>query len=127
MYAEAASGRAVRVVGAETVRWPLVHRDDLAGLYRLALENASPGESYIGSAIDGVPVGQLARAFSRSLRGHEISPMIIAEQDAVAEFGSWAAGYARDQLQSGEKARQILGWKPVHLDPLREIAQLRNL
>lgn len=126
MYAEAASGRAVRIVGAETVRWPLVHQDDLADLYRLALEKASPGDSYIGSAIDGVPVGQLARAFSRSLCGQEMAPVITSEQDAVAELGSWAAGYGRDQLQSGDKARRKLGWRPVHLEPLQEIARLRN-
>jgi nucleoside-diphosphate-sugar epimerase len=126
MYAEAAGGRAVRVVGAETVRWPLVHHDDLAVLYRLALEQASPGDSFIGAAITGVSVGQIARALSRSLSGHEEAPMIITEQDAIAEFGSWAAGYGRDQLQSGEKARRILGWNPVHLDPLSEIARLGN-
>lgn len=127
MYAEAAGGRAVRVIGAETVRWPLVHQDDLAVLYRLALERASPGDSYLGSAVNGVPVGQIARAFSRSLSGHEQAPMIISEKEAIVEFGPWAAGYARDQLQSGEKARRVLGWDPVHLDPLSEIARLHNL
>ena len=124
MYAEAAGGQAVRVVGAETVRWPLVHRDDLAVLYRLALEKAPAGECYIGAAITGVPVGQIARAFSRRFRGCDQDPLVITEQDAVTEFGSWAAGYGRDQLQSGDKARRTLGWQPSHLDPLHEIAQL---
>ncbi len=37
---DAAEGRPVRVVGSENVRWPLVHCDDLAALYALALEKA---------------------------------------------------------------------------------------
>src|SRR5262249_44308791 len=35
---DAVERNAVRVVGGENVRWPLVHRDDLAALYALALE-----------------------------------------------------------------------------------------
>jgi nucleoside-diphosphate-sugar epimerase len=124
MYQEAAAGRAVRVVGAESVRWPLVHCDDLAALYRLALEKAPAGDSYIGCAITGVAVGQIARAFARLRTSGDQAPLVMSEEDAVAEFGDWAIGYGRDQLQSGQKAQRTLGWKPFHLDPLAEIAQL---
>jgi hypothetical protein len=34
-----------------------------------------------------------------------------------------ARGYGRDQHQSGAKARRVLGWEPVRIDPEREIAQ----
>jgi nucleoside-diphosphate-sugar epimerase len=126
MYREAATGRAVRVVGAASVRWPLVHRDDLAVLYRLALGKAAVGDSYMGCAITGVPVGQIARAFMRALRDDDRAPVVMSEADAVAEFGHWAVGYGCDQVQSGQKAQQALGWKPLHLDPLNEIAQLEK-
>jgi nucleoside-diphosphate-sugar epimerase len=123
-YSEAIGRKAVRVVGSEHVRWPLVHSDDLAVLYRLALEDAMPGESYIGSAIDGLPVGFIARAFTARLKGSKAAPEVLSETDAVTEFGHWAAGYARDQLQSGGKARRQLGWTPAHTDPLKDIATL---
>jgi nucleoside-diphosphate-sugar epimerase len=44
---------AIRVVGSEAVRWPLVHSEDLAILYALALERAPAGSSYIGAAVEG--------------------------------------------------------------------------
>jgi nucleoside-diphosphate-sugar epimerase len=40
--ADAIERDAVRVVGSEDVRWPLVHSEDLAALYRLALEVSAP-------------------------------------------------------------------------------------
>src|SRR5688572_8326919 len=49
---------AVRVVASERVRWPLVHAEDLADLYALALECAPPRSSYIGAAIDGLANGR---------------------------------------------------------------------
>ena len=54
---EAAADETVRVVANEAVRWPLVHAEDLAELYALALERARPGSSYIAAAIEGLPVG----------------------------------------------------------------------
>ena len=42
---DARAGGSIRIVGNEAVRWPLVHRDDLAELYALALDAAPPGSS----------------------------------------------------------------------------------
>ena len=60
------------VVGGEHVRWPLVHREDLADLYLLALNEELREQSYIGAAIPGLPVGRLARAIAQrfGLRDH---------------------------------------------------------
>ena len=52
--ADAVERDAVRVVAGERVRWPLVHAEDLASLYALALESAPARSSYIGAAIDGL-------------------------------------------------------------------------
>jgi hypothetical protein len=86
-----------------------------------------PGESYIGCAINGIRVGLIARAFMARFRGSAAAPTVISVGQAIAEFGHWAGGYARDQLQSGEKARRRLGWRPAHTDPLNEITALPNL
>jgi nucleoside-diphosphate-sugar epimerase len=121
---DAAERRAVRVVASERVRWPLVHADDLATLYALALERAPAGSSYIGAALDGFPVGRIARAFARRAGTADQPPQIVSADDIAAELGEWARGYALDQRLSGAKARWELGWQPRHLDPEREIAAL---
>jgi nucleoside-diphosphate-sugar epimerase len=123
-YRDAIERAAVRVVGGETVRWPLVHRDDLAALYALVLENSPPGESYLGVAVDGLAVGRIARAYARRFRTPHADPEVISADDIAAELGSWARGYALDQRQSGAKARTTLRWAPQHLDPVGEIGAL---
>lgn len=122
--ADAAAGRAVKVVAGENIRWPLVHTDDLAHLYALALERAPPRSSYVGAAIEGFPVGRIARAFAKHFRVPDHAPQIVSVEEIVSELGEWARGYALDQHLSGEKARAELGWRPLHLDPEREIAGL---
>lgn len=123
-FEDARGRRAVRVVGGEQVRWPLVHAEDLAVLYRLVLEGGAPGQSYLGVAIEGIPVGRLARAFARRFATPDPEPEIVSQDVAAAELGEWARGYGYDQRQSGEKARRELGWRPRHLDPEAEIAAL---
>ncbi len=118
---DAIERNAVRVVGGEQVHWPLVHADDLAVLYRLALEKSAPGESYIGAAITGVPVGRIARAYAHRYGTRRSDPEVISADQIAAELGEWARGYALHQWQSGEKARRGLGWRPLHLDPESEI------
>jgi nucleoside-diphosphate-sugar epimerase len=119
---DAAGRDAVRVVGSEAVRWPLVHGDDLAALYALALEHAPPGESYIGASVDALAVGEIARVFARRHGTAHEAPQIISPAAIAAELGEWARGYALDQRLSGEKAMRELGWRPRHLDPLSEIS-----
>ena len=119
---DALSRNAVRVVESEAIRWPLVHCEDLAVLYRLALESGVAGQSYIGAAIDGMAVGRIARAYARRFATPSPDPEIIDVEHAVAEFGEWARGYALDQHLSGDKARRNLRWVPRHLDPEKEIA-----
>ncbi|MBV9560111.1 MAG: NAD-dependent epimerase/dehydratase family protein [Bradyrhizobium sp.] len=121
---DARDGRPIRIVADEAIRWPLVRADDLARLYALALERAASGSSYIGAAIDGVPVGAIVRAFARRFGTGEPKLDIVSEAAIAAELGAWARGYARDQLLSDAKARRELGWKPQHLDPVGEILAL---
>ena len=115
---------AVRVVASKQVRWPLVHSEDLASLYALALERAPARSSYIGAAIDGFAVGRIARAFAGRFGTRLPEPQIISTDAIAAELGEWARGYALDQRLSGARARRELGWKPGHLDPEAEIAGL---
>jgi nucleoside-diphosphate-sugar epimerase len=121
---DAVERNAVRVVGSENVRWPLVHADDLATLYALALERAPARSVYIGAANDGVAVGRIARAFAKRFATRNQDPQIISTDAAAAEWGEWARGYARDQRLSGAKAQRELGWQPKYLDVERAIRTL---
>lgn len=115
------AGCPTRIVGGEHVHWPLVHADDLAVLYRLVLERGTAGASYNGAAIDGLPVGSIVRAIARRFG---LPKLQIVSADAIAaEKGEWARGYGLDQQMSGGRARRELGWRPSHLDPLRELAE----
>jgi nucleoside-diphosphate-sugar epimerase len=122
--ADARQRHAVRLVGAAQVSWPLVHRDDLADLYRRVLEAGAPGESYLGAAIEGLSVGRIAQAFARRFATPSLEPEVVSADEIAAELGSWARGYARSQRLSGAKARRYLGWAPMHLDPESEIAAI---
>jgi nucleoside-diphosphate-sugar epimerase len=115
---------AIRVVAGEDVRWPLVHSEDLAELYALALERAPARSSYIGAAIEGFPVGRIAHAFAKRFGTRQQQPQIISADAIATELGEWARGRGLDQRLSGEKARADLGWNPKHLDPEGEIARL---
>jgi len=115
---------AIRVVGSEAVRWPLVHSEDLASLYALALEHAPARSSYIGAAVDGLAVGRIARAFAKRFGTRQGEPEIVSTDAIAAELGEWARGRGLDQRLSGAKARRELGWQPKHLDPEGEIARL---
>jgi nucleoside-diphosphate-sugar epimerase len=114
----------VRVVGSEAVRWSLVHSEDLATLYALALEKAPARSNYIGAAIEELAVGRIARALAKRFGTRRQEPEIITTEAIAAELGEWAKGYALDQRLSGAKAQHELGWKPRHFYPEREIAML---
>jgi len=111
----------VRVVGGESIRWPLVHRDDLAELYVLLLENGSRGDVYNGSTIEGMKIGTITRTIAKRL-GIHTAPVICDIETAKAEMGWWADGYVIDQQMSGQKAKRELGWRPQHLDVIADIA-----
>jgi nucleoside-diphosphate-sugar epimerase len=121
---EAIEGRAIRIFGAANVRWPLVHSQDLAQLYALALERGGARESYIGSAIDGLSMGRIGQAFAKRFGVLDRKSLIVSADELAAERGEWARGFALDQQLSGEKARRTLGWNPQHLDPEDEIASI---
>jgi nucleoside-diphosphate-sugar epimerase len=110
----------VRVVGSERVRWALIHRQDLANLYVLALERGVHGTSYNAAVGEGMPVGSIARAIANRF-GVSEAPILRSADEVAAELGDWARGYALDQQMSGAAAQRDLGWHPVYTDPIAEL------
>ena len=101
-----------RYVGDSAVRWPMVHVDDLADLFVLAVERAAPGSLLHAVAEEGVPVTELARAAARAAGVQdEVRPW--PREEATAQLGAaFAEALALHQVCSGDRARRQLGWQP---------------
>jgi nucleoside-diphosphate-sugar epimerase len=97
-------------IGDGTNRWPAVHRLDAARLYRLALENGTPGARYHAIADEDIPFRQIAEAIGRGLGVPVVSK---TAQEAADHFGWFAAFAGLDVPASSAKTRQKLEWKPV--------------
>lgn len=121
MTADAREREHIRVVGHERVRWPLVHRVDLAELYALMLERGKQGASYNAAGIVSMEVGKIARALAKRY-GKSTCLEALPVDQAVRELGSWAKGFALDQQMSSARAMAELGWSPTHTDILSELS-----
>ena len=111
-FLEAAkSGRPPQIAGDGRARWPLVHREDLAQLYALALERGEQGADYHGVAESGVSVAEVAGTIARRFGAPD--PVTVPVEEVVAERGAWAACEAWDQTMAAPATRARLGWQPA--------------
>lgn len=103
---------AARFVGTGQNRWPVVFIEDLADLYRRAVESAPAKTVLLGVAPSAFTVLEIARAASEGAgaNGRTTSwPLDIARQ----ELGAFADALAIDQARlSGRRAEETLGWTP---------------
>ena len=125
MHASAREHGATRHVGDGRNRWTTVHADDLADLYRLALERAPAASIFNGVHGAPVPLVEIARAASEGAG----AAGRVAEwplDDARRSLHGLADAIACDQVVSGELAVSELGWRPSRpsiLDELRSCAR----
>ena len=94
-------------VGDGTQRWPAVHRDDAATLFRLALEQAPPGSVLHAVGDEGDPMRAIAEVIGRRLG-------VPVESAAAENFGPLGAIFAADQPSSSALTQQRFGWRPTH-------------
>ena len=105
------AGNPIRVVGSYETIWPLVHVDDLAALYALAITQSATAPDYLGVADVGLPVRSLIQKVSQDVKKPARIELVSVAQ-AVLEKGEWAAGQARSQRIVSGKAQKDLGWHP---------------
>lgn len=111
----------VEVWGSLNTRWPVVHHQDLASAYRLAVEHGIAGEAYNVSAQDGVKVGDIIEAIGKRF-GVKLSPRIRSQEESTLEYDDyWAIGSALDQQMSGQKIKDAFNWVPKISDIIKEI------
>ncbi len=101
-------------VGDGEQRWPAVHRDDAASLFRLALEQAPPGSALHAVGDQADPMRAIAEVIGRRLG--------VPVDSAPAEtFGPLGAIFAVDQPSSSALTRQRFGWNPIHPSLLEDL------
>jgi len=111
MFASAGEEGAARYVGAGTNRWSLVHREDLAVLYRRIVEERAGG---IFHGVDGKPtlVGEVARAASEAA-GAGGATRGVSVEEARNSLGPLAEAMVLDQALVTRRADEV-GWRPSH-------------
>lgn len=101
-------------VGDGAQRWPAVHRDDAASLFRLALEQAAPGSVLHAVGDEGDPMRVIAEVIGRRLG-------VPVESAPAENFGPLGTIFAADQPSSSALTRQRFGWQPTHPTLLEDL------
>ncbi|MEV0136073.1 SDR family oxidoreductase [Dactylosporangium sp. NPDC050688] len=110
---------AAAYVGDGGNRWPAVHRDDAARLFRLAVESAPAGAVLHAVGDEGVPIRAVAEAFAAHLRVPAVS--VTAEQ--AGDYVGWLGHFwGIDGPASAQHTRDLLGWRPTGPGLLADLA-----
>jgi len=114
-FDSAASEQVIRVVGDGENHWSAVHADDLADLYRRAVEQPVAGELFV--ACSGMPqkVNRLAEAV-RHCAGEDVRIEHIPLAQARQQMGPVADCLAMDCKAGSTKAVRFFGWAPKYPD-----------
>lgn len=113
---------AARYVGTGQNHWPVVDVADLADLYMRAIQNAAPGtllHAADGSAHSVKEIAEAASVGAGEDRRTESWPL----DDARKTLGAYADALVLDQKVSGQKAMNLLGWKPRAAGILEDLRQ----
>ena len=105
-------------VGDGTNRWPAVHVDDAARLYRLALERKAAGARYHAVAEEGVSLRQIAEIVGAGLR---VPVLSLTIEEAAEHFGWFAPFMKMDMGASSAWTRANLNWTPTGPDLITDL------
>jgi len=102
--------RAAAYIGDGSNRWPAVHRDDAATLFRLALESAPAGSALHAIGDEGVPIREVAEVFA----AHLGVPAVSVTPEQAGDYVGWLGLFwGLDSPASGQITRELLGWRPT--------------
>jgi nucleoside-diphosphate-sugar epimerase len=99
-------------------RWPAVHRQDAAVLFRHVLEKGRAGANYHAVAEEGVETKSLATVIGNKLSVPTVSKSL---DDAAQSLGFLGYRLAAENSTSSAKTREEFGWKPVHKTLLEDL------
>jgi nucleoside-diphosphate-sugar epimerase len=120
-FAEANDAHTVTYPGDGSQHWSLVHRDDVAEAYALALEHAPGGERYLLADESRHTVKELAEAVATATNSKLVS---WPAEELVRAHGAYGEALLNDLSVSTVKARRELGWVPRHTSFVAEAPDL---
>lgn len=107
-------------VGDGPVGWPMVHVDDLADLFVLALHHAPAGQVLHGVSEESVDTRALAEAAAHAAGVTGIRPWPL-DQAASALGMPFTEALACDQRVSAAATRRLLGWEPQRMTAVTDL------
>ena len=109
----------VGFLGDGSQRWPAVHRQDAARLFRLAVENAPAGAVLHGVGEEGITLRAIAECIAVKLG----LPVHRVPDDQAEEYFGWLASLVgSDTPASSSITRSLLDWEPTHPGLLDDLA-----
>ncbi len=121
-FREARKKKTVTYPGGDQ-HWNMVHLDDVAEAYRLALEHARGAPRFILVDESRYTVRELAEAVAR-VTGAEARAWRRAQ--VLERLGPVGAALLMDQRVTAGRARRELGWVPRHTSFVNEIEDLHR-
>lgn len=109
-------------VGDGRVHWPMVHVDDLADLYVLAVERGAPGAVLHGVTERAVDTRALAASAAVAAGVPGVRPWPLREARRALGEG-FANALACDQSVAAQLTRRTLGWEPTGPTALADVAR----
>jgi nucleoside-diphosphate-sugar epimerase len=101
---------AAAYVGDGANRWPAVHRDDAARLFRLALESAPAGSVIHAVGDEGVPIREVAEVIAAHLG---IPAVSVAPEQAGEYVGFLGGFWGFDGPATAQITGDLPGWQPT--------------
>lgn len=120
-FAEANDSHTVTYPGDGAQHWSLVHRDDVADAYALALEHAAGGERYLLAEESTHTVKELATAVAEATGA---KAMAWSAEELLRSHAGYGEALLNDLSVSSTKARRDLGWVPRHTSFVSEAPDL---
>jgi nucleoside-diphosphate-sugar epimerase len=111
---------AAAYVGEGTERWAAAHRQDVARLYRLALEKGAADGIYHAVGEEGVAMREVIEVIGRALNVPVVS---IKKHEAGDYYGPLAMFAGLDMPASSALTQQRLGWTPTGIGLIADIGQ----
>ncbi len=111
---------AAACVGDGSERWAAAHQQDVAQLYRLALEKGVTDGIYHAVGEEGVPMRQIIEVIGRALNVPIVS---IRKEEAGDYYGPLAMFAGLDMPASSALTQQRLGWTPTGIGLIADIGQ----
>ncbi|MBR1219355.1 SDR family oxidoreductase [Bradyrhizobium sp. U87765 SZCCT0131] len=111
---------AAAYVGEGAERWAAAHRQDVARLYRLALEHGVADGIYHAVGEEGVSMRDVIEVVGRALN---VPVRSIRKDEAGDYYGPLAMFAGLDMPASSSLTQQRLGWTPTGIGLIADIGQ----